>query len=204
MALSPTIQSLLLCETPSAWVEEASRQIPVLLLDQANCEKKAAATAVSLLHRSGWDERFTLELSRIAREELKHLELVLKTIRKRDIPMRHLSAGRYAGALRTWTSKREPSRLIDQLLVCAMIEARSCERIGALLEILDGELRTLYEKLHDAEDRHFEFYVAKASQLDQSHCERRLQSLSQLDADLVTQPDKEFRFHSGPPIPQQD
>lgn len=203
MVLSAPIQSLLLCETPSAWLEEASRQIPVLLLDQANCEKKAAATAVSLLHRSGLDDRFTLELSRIAREELKHLELVLKTIGRRDIAMRHLSAGRYAGALHDWISKREPTRLIDQLLVCAMIEARSCERIGALLEILDGELRALYEKLHDAEDRHFEFYVAKASELDPSHCEQRLQSLSQLDADLVTQPDEKFRFHSGPPISQR-
>ena len=197
--LSAPIQSLLLCETPSAWLEEASRQIPILLLDQANCEKKAAATAVSLLHRSGLDERFAMELSRIAREELKHLELVLKTIKRRDIRVQHLSAGRYAGALHAWISKREPARLIDQLLVCAMIEARSCERIGALLDILDGELRTLYAKLHHAEDRHFEFYVAKASELDSDHCAQRLYSLRQLDAHLVTESDSEFRFHSGVP-----
>ncbi|MCY4129079.1 MAG: tRNA-(ms[2]io[6]A)-hydroxylase [Gammaproteobacteria bacterium] len=197
--LSAPIQSLLLCETPAAWLDEASSQISTLLLDQANCEKKAAATAVSLLHRCGSDERFALDLSRIAREELKHLELVLKTIKRRDIRIQHLSAGRYAGALHAWISKREPARLIDQLLVCAMIEARSCERIGALLAILDGDLRTLYEKLHDAEDRHFEFYLAKASELDSDHCDQRLHSLCRLDADLVTQPDREFRFHSGIP-----
>lgn len=197
--LSAPIQSLLLCETPAAWLAEASRQIPVLLLDQANCEKKAAATAVSLLHRAGLDERFVMELSRIAREELKHLELVLKAMKRRDIQIQHLSAGRYAGTLHAWISKQEPERLIDQLLVCAMIEARSCERIGALLGILDGELRTLYEKLHDAEDRHFEFYVAKASELDSEYCEQRLISLCRLDAGLVTQPDREFRFHSGVP-----
>ena len=200
--VSAAIQSLLLCETPSAWLEEASHQLPVLLIDQANCEKKAAATAVSLLHRSSSDERFSLELSRIAREELKHLELVIKAIKREGISSQHLSAGRYAGALHAWISKREPARFIDQLLVCAMIEARSCERIGALLGILDGELRTLYEKLHDAEDRHFEFYVAKASALDSDYSEQRLASLCRLDADLISQPDHEFRFHSGVPTSQ--
>lgn len=160
---------------------------------------KAAATAVSLLHRSGLDERFAMALSRIAREELKHLELVLGAIKRRDIQLQHLSAGRYAGALHAWISKREPARLIDQLLVCSMIEARSCERIGALLGILDGELRTLYEKLHDSEDRHFEFYLSRASELDSDHCAQRLHSLCKLDADLVMQPDEEFRFHSGVP-----
>ncbi|MCY4096354.1 MAG: tRNA-(ms[2]io[6]A)-hydroxylase [Gammaproteobacteria bacterium] len=199
--LPAPIQSLLLRETPVAWLDEASRQIPILLIDQANCEKKAAATAVSLLHRSGLNERFTLELSRIAREELKHLELVLNACRRNKVESRHLSAGRYAGALRTWMNKREPERLIDQLLVCAMIEARSCERIGALLGILDGELRTLYEKLHDSEDRHFEFYIAEASERDAEYCGTRLTSLCQLDAELVTQPDPEFRFHSGVPGP---
>ena len=197
--LPAPIQSLLLCETPSAWLEEASHQIPILLLDQANCEMKAAATAVSLLHRSALDERFAIALSRIAREELKHLELVLRAIKRRDIQLQRLSAGRYAGALHAWISKREPARLIDQLLVCSMIEARSCERIGALLGILDGELRTLYEKLHDSEDRHFEFYLARAAELDSDHCSQRLHSLCKLDADLVTQPDEEFRFHSGVP-----
>lgn len=201
--LSAAIQSLVLCETPPAWLEEASRQLPVLLIDQANCEKKAAATAVSLLHRSGLDEPFLLELSRIAREELKHLELVMRAIRRQEISNRMLSAGRYAASLHTWISKREPARLVDQLLVCAMIEARSCERIGALLEILDGDLRTLYEKLHDAEDRHFEFYVAKAITIDSAYSEKRLASLSRLEADLVTQPDPVFRFHSGTPIIQE-
>ncbi|MCY3857928.1 MAG: tRNA-(ms[2]io[6]A)-hydroxylase [Gammaproteobacteria bacterium] len=199
MVLPAPIQSLLLCQTPSAWLEEASRRIPILLIDQANCEKKAAATAVSLLHRSSVDERFTLDLSRIAREELKHLELVLKACKRQGVQIERLSAGRYAGALHTWMSKREPERLIDQLLVCAMIEARSCERIGALLSILEGELQALYEKLHDAEDRHFEFYVARASELDAEYAGKRLQSLRQLDAGLVMQPDQAFRFHSGLP-----
>ena len=95
------------------------RQQDVLLLDQANCEKKAAATAVSLLHRTGDDDSFALDLTKIAREELKHLELVLKLINKRSIPVRHVSASRYAKALHEWIAKREPERQLDQLFgVC--------------------------------------------------------------------------------------
>lgn len=175
------------------------RQQDVLLLDQANCEKKAAATAVSLLHRTGDDDSFALDLTKIAREELKHLELVLKLINKRSIPVRHVSASRYAKALHEWIAKREPARQLDQLLVCAMIEARSCERIAALLKELTGPMLDLYSKLHDAEDRHFEFYLAKAYERDVTRCEERLAELCELDASLVASDDHEFRFHSGKP-----
>ena len=170
-----------------------------LLLDQANCEKKAAATAVSLLHRFDRDRPFTLVLSRIAREELKHLELVTKLLSDMEIEPNYLPASRYAGGLRSWMSKDEPNRLVDELLVCAMIEARSCERIGALLKVLSGNVRSLYEKLHEAEDRHFEVYLERAWRLDESYASRRLKSLCDLDAELISTKDSEFRFHSGMP-----
>ena len=197
--LSAANQSLLLCNTPNRWLAEAMRQSDVLLLDQANCEKKAAATAVSLLHRCGEDREFTVQLSRIAREELKHLELVLKLTKKRSIPLRHVSASRYASKLNAWVGKREPGRLVDQLLVCAMIEARSCERIAALLNVFNEDMYELYVKLHDAEDRHFEFYIAKAWEINAGHCEQRLPELCSIDEELISNADHEFRFHSGTP-----
>ncbi|MYD43760.1 MAG: tRNA-(ms[2]io[6]A)-hydroxylase [Gammaproteobacteria bacterium] len=199
MVLNYTIRSLLLATTTEAWLNAALNHLDLLLLDQANCEKKAAATAVSLLHRFDDDREFGLRLARIAREELKHFELVTHQLHLRQVADRYLSASRYAAQLHAWMSKQQPQRLIDQLLVCAMIEARSCERIGALLGVLDHELVKLYTKLHDAEDRHFEFYLAKAWQLDAAQCERRLGGLRALDAKLITDPDAEFRFHSGMP-----
>lgn len=197
---SPLNQSLLYCHTPEAWLEKAQHEIDVLLLDQANCEKKAAATAVSLLHRRTADSALTIGFSRIAREELVHLELVTKVIERRAVKLRNLSASRYAAALHDWMSKREPQRVVDQLLVCGMIEARSCERIESLLPHLDDDLRTLYSKLHEAEDRHLEFYLGQAWELDAAHCELRLDSLRRLDARLIQEPDTQFRFHSGHPV----
>lgn len=197
---SPLNRSLLLCATPKDWLEQANSNLETLLLDQANCEKKAAATAVSLLHRRSDDASFTLSLSRIAREELTHLEQVTKVLHGRSIAMRNLSASRYAASLHDWMNKREPQRFVDQLLVCAMIEARSCERIEALLPYLDVELEALYDKLHEAEDRHLEFYFGKAWQINAGYCENRLNSLCLRDAELVTQADDQFRFHSGCPV----
>lgn len=181
-------------------MEEALANPDILLLDQANCEKKAAATAVSLLHRFNDERPFTLALSRIAREELKHLELVSKHLDTHAIAYRHLTASRYASALQTWMSKQQPTRAVDQLLVCAMIEARSFERIGTLLGVLHGDIRQLYTRLHDAEDRHFEFYASKAWELDARRCERRLGELRELDAELISSEDVDFRFHSGVPV----
>ena len=202
MSLSATNQSLLLCATPTQWLAEAQRQTPTLLLDQANCEKKAAGSAVALMHRSSFDSNQMVELTRIAREELKHLELVLKVMKDRDVQLENLSAGRYAAALHQWLARDGQDRLVDQLLVAGMIEARSCERIAALLTVLPQDLCRLYERLHEAEDRHFEFYVACAWDLNAARCEDRLPSLCELDAQLVTDLDSTFRFHSGTPIGQ--
>lgn len=197
--LRPSIQSFLLCPTPEAWLETATKQLPLLLRDQANCEMKAAASAVSLLHRVNNDAQVVIELSRIAREELKHLELVEKLLLQLAIPTRNLTASRYASELRKWISRKEPQRRVDQLLVCAMIEARSCERISRLIEVLSEPTKSLYEKLHDAEDRHFEFYLESAWNRDADRCRARVASLSELDAELISSLDKDFRFHSGIP-----
>ena len=197
--LTAAIQSLLQSPTPKRWLDHALESKSTLLIDQANCEKKAAATAVSLLHRFGDRGSLSVRLSQIAREELKHFEIVLKFMSTTGISNAYLSAGRYASNLREWMSKREPYRSIDLLLVCAMIEARSCERIGALLEVIDEEYRKLYLKLHEAEERHCEFYLALVFQEDRNYGLARLTELAELEHQLITTPDSEFRFHSGIP-----
>ena len=93
----------------------------------------------------------------------------------------------------------EPKRTIDLLLVCAMIEARSCERIGALLGVLDPKFKKLYEKLHEAEERHCEFYMGLVQSKNAEYGFTRLRELAELDAELVLSKDTEFRFHSGVP-----
>jgi tRNA-(ms[2]io[6]A)-hydroxylase len=97
----------------------------------------------------------------------------------------------------------EPSRLLDTLLVGAMIEARSCERFAALIPHLPTGLAEFYAGLLASEARHFEEYLAFAkseTEADDATVERRLVELKRIESALITDPDPEFRFHSGMPV----
>jgi tRNA-(ms[2]io[6]A)-hydroxylase len=188
--------------TPEEWIHEAGERLPELLLDHANCELKAASTALGFIYR--YPERAALvrRMSRLAREELRHFEQVRKIMEEMSIPFEHVSASRYAGSLRDVVRKNEPERLLDLLLVGALIEARSCERFAALIPHLPGKLGKFYAGLLDSEARHFEHYLELAQselQLDDDVRDHRLDELKALEAKLITTPDEQFRFHSGVP-----
>ncbi len=116
--------------TPDGWVKEASARIPELLLDHANCELKAASTALGFLYRYPERQDLAQRMSRLAREELRHFEQVRGIMDEMGIPFERLSASRYAGGLREAVREEEPYKLLDMLLVGALIEARSCERFA--------------------------------------------------------------------------
>ncbi len=188
--------------TPEAWIDQARSRLPELLLDHANCELKAASTALGFIYR--YPERAALasRMSRLAREELRHFEQVRKIMEERSIPFEHISASRYAGSLRDAVRKNEPDRLLDLLLVGALIEARSCERFAALVSHLPGDLSRFYAGLLDSEARHFEHYLDFAKSecgLDDDAFDKRLNELKTLEAELISTPDEQFRFHSGTP-----
>ncbi len=188
--------------TPDEWIHEAAGRLPELLLDHANCELKAASTALGFIYR--YPERAALvrRMSRLAREELRHFEQVRKIMEEMSIPFEHVSASRYAGSLRDAVRKNEPDRLLDLLLVGALIEARSCERFAALIPHLPDKLGKFYAGLLDSEARHFEHYLEFAKselKLDEAAREQRLDELKALEANLITAPDEQFRFHSGIP-----
>jgi len=141
------------------------------------------------------------KLSRLAREELRHFEQVIAIMRRRDIAYNSVSASRYAAALREQGRSQEPGRLIDTLLVGAIIEARSCERFAALAPHLDNELSAFYRSLLRSEARHFRDYLALAQAAAGGDAiDARLDELLQVEARLVQSPDAELRFHSGVPL----
>ena len=190
------------CATPRAWIDAASNpaNLPTLLIDHANCEKKAASTALNLMYRYVEHPALLNKLSRLAREELRHFEQVLAIIQKRGIEYPQLSAARYASGLRERVAKDEPLRLVDTLLVGALIEARSCERFAALLPVLDEELATFYASLLRSESRHFMDYLALAQALVPGvDLRERLEPLRAKEQQLIESEDPEFRFHSGAP-----
>jgi tRNA-(ms[2]io[6]A)-hydroxylase len=176
-----------------------------MLLDHANCELKAASTALGFLYR--YPERAALaqRMSRLAREELRHFEQVRSIMDDLEIPFERLSASRYAGALREAVRHDEPYKLLDMLLIGALIEARSCERFAQIAPRLPEKLGKFYGGLLASEARHFEHYIAFAKSecgIDEQEIDARLEELKAIEATLITDPDDEFRFHSGaPPTP---
>ena len=188
--------------TPEAWLQSAARRVPEMLLDHANCELKAASTALGFLYRYPDRTKLAQRMSRLAREELRHFEQVRSIMDDMGIPFERLTASRYAGSLRDAARPDEPHRLLDMLLIGALIEARSCERFASLAPRLPEKLGRFYAGLLASEARHFEHYIALA----RSECglaawdvEQRLEELKALEASLITEPDPDFRFHSGPP-----
>ena len=189
--------------TPDAWLDTASERIPELLLDHANCELKAASTALGFLYR--YPERTALaqRMSRLAREELRHFEQVRSIMEAMNVPFERITASRYAGGLRDAVRADEPHKLLDMLLVGALIEARSCERFARLAPRLPEKLGGFYRGLLASESRHFEHYLEFARSetgVSKDELDARLDELKAIEAQLVTAPDGEFRFHSGAPI----
>lgn len=164
----PTLASMLnlASETDPGWGERVVADLDEVLVDHAHCEKKAAGTAVNLIFRYPQHEFLLEPLSALAREELAHFEHVLRLLAKRGTPFRALKPSPYAGRLRTAVRTHEPARLLDTLLTCALIEARSCERFKRLAEVAPGpELRDFYAGLLAAEARHHQGYLDLAGRL---------------------------------------
>jgi tRNA-(ms[2]io[6]A)-hydroxylase len=195
---------LLRVPTPAAWVARACATRDVLLIDHANCEKKAASTALALMFAYAEDLELTDKMSRLAREELRHYEQVARLIRSLKVAPQRLAPGRYAEHLRRLVAKSEPQREVDLMICGAYIEARSCERFAALAAAIGEPLGDLFQGLHNAEARHYRVYLdlaRRAAKRAGVVLEGRVEQFAALEAELITLPDPVFRFHSGPPPP---
>ena len=193
------IHSFLGSTTPSAWVEAALQNQDLLLLDHKNCEYKAASNAINLMAKYQECEALVMAMARLAREELAHHEQVMKIMKRRGIALRPLPPSRYAMGLRRLCRRTEPGMMIDILLISAFIEARSCERFGAIAPYLDEELGKFYTGLLKSEARHFTGYLKLAHLYgDMDDIARRIPVIRETEQALIAEPDTEFRFHSGP------
>jgi len=191
---------VLCAPTAQRWFDVAAERWQELLVDHANCEKKAASTALSLIFTYAEDFALTERLSRLAREELRHFEQVQKFMRELGVSFMRLSPARYAEGLRRSLRKDEPQRLLDLLLCGALIEARSCERFVGLAPHLAQPLAGFYAGLAQSEARHQQLYLRLAEQrAGNEPWQERLRELSSIEAELATLPDPQFRFHSGTP-----
>lgn len=175
-------------------MDGALAALPQVLLDHAHCERKAAQTALKLMARYSDRPRLQAQLSRLAREELVHFERVLRELEARGSSFGPQSSGGYAAAL--FTEVREPG---DELLCSALIEARSHERFVRLAAAVeDAPLRSLYEDLLEAEERHGNLYVELWQDIvRKDDLAARLAVLCAREDEIVHRPRQPMRMHSG-------
>jgi len=191
--------SILCAPTPREWVEAAAARWPELAVDHLGCEKKAASSALALIFAYPEDIPLTLALSRLAREELRHFEQVQRALRELGVEVHRQRPGRYAQELRRALRTSHAERRLDLLLAAALIEARSAERFALLDGRLPPPLDQLYAQLALSEARHFELYLSLARERAPGEWRARLAQLAAHEAQLATRPDRQLRFHSGPP-----
>jgi len=149
--------------TPQAWVDVVMADFDSFLLDHAACERKAAATGMSFVVRYPNRHELLDPLIEFAREELEHFHRVYRVISKRGLTLAHDEKDHYVGRLRKLARGASEEHLLDRLLIAGVIEARGCERLAMISEVLeDGELKALYLDLARAEARHHGLFVRLA------------------------------------------
>lgn len=204
MAELDDVIAFLGCPTPEAWLAKAVEYLDILLIDHAHCEKKAASTALNLMFRYVDRRNLLFKLSQLAREEMLHFEQVLELLEQHGVTYGHLSPARYAQGLRQHIRQTEPDKLVDTLIIGALIEARSCERFHALAPQLladesTADIGRYYLFLLKSESRHYEDYLALAQEYAASSIDDRVAFFRAVERELIESPDPDFRFHSGVP-----
>jgi tRNA-(ms[2]io[6]A)-hydroxylase len=184
-------------QTRPDWLPQALGALPTILIDHAHCEKKAASTALSLLFKYPKNHAMLVPLSELAREELEHFEQVLGILQARGIAYDRIEPSPYAAALHKSVRGGE-KQLLDVLLCCGLIEARSCERMKLLASgLTDPELATFYTSLLASEARHHMMYVDLAKlYYSADQVKQRLSELAQAEAAVLQTPGPHVRLHS--------
>ena len=180
----------LLEPTPPVWVEHAYEDLPRLLSDHAHCELKAAQSALSLVGRfAGEAPEIVTPLVALAKEETQHFNLVHERIAARGEQMALPASDKYVRRLRevVRADHREAPPLLDRLLICALIEARSCERFKLLSdELRDADLREFYGALMVSEARHYRLFSGLAEARFGGQARERLKRLAEREADIAS------------------
>ncbi len=193
----PTIR-FLQQPTSQAWVEQAIASLNVVLLDHSHCERKAAGVALNLLFRYPAQSKLVHLLTTVAQEELMHFEQVNQWLERRGIALGPLPAPPYGSGLSAQVRRCEPERLLDSLLICGLIEARSHERLGLLAAYCpDSNLAKFYQSLVASEARHYGVYWTLAdTYFERSTVAQRLEELAQVESRLLAALRPEPRMHS--------
>src|SRR5215471_2364374 len=164
MELSQDTKNILGLQLPTdpRWVNLAEKSLEEILTDHAYCEQKAATSCISLIQRYSNKEKLVNELSPVVTEEWGHFRLVLAELQRRSLKLGRQRKDEYVNELLKFEAKggSEEERMLDKLLFCALIEARSCERFKRLSEGLGDEyLRNFYRRFMESEAGHYTLFI---------------------------------------------
>jgi tRNA-(ms[2]io[6]A)-hydroxylase len=193
MELSQHAKNILGLQLPTdpRWVNLAERSLADILTDHAYCEQKAATSCISIIQRYSDKEKLVNELSPVVTEEWGHFRLVLAELQKRNLKLGRQRKDEYVNELLNFETKgsSEEDRLLDKLLICALIEARSCERFKRLSEGLDDEyLRNFYRRFMESEAGHYTLFIELAeTYVDKGKVRRRWKEWLNHEAGIMQQ-----------------
>jgi tRNA 2-(methylsulfanyl)-N6-isopentenyladenosine37 hydroxylase len=164
METAPPQKNILGLQLPTdpRWVDLAAISLEAILTDHAWCEQKAAVSCISLITRYSDKVRLVEDLSPIVTEEWGHFRLVLGELQRRGLRLGRQRKDQYVNQLLECEKKGggEEDRLLDRLLICALIEARSCERFKRLSESLeDPYLRQFYRRFMESEAGNYHLFI---------------------------------------------
>lgn len=185
--------------TPAGWVAIATSDIDALLADHAHCELKAASTAMSLAGRFADRTALVDDMAALAHEEMRHFERVHALVRERGRTLPKVGSDRYVKRLKALRLPKRPgtSALLDALVLCGFVEARSCERFRLLaLGPLPEPLRVFYAELASAESRHHEiFFRHGEAEAGEEIARARIREVAALEAVIIRELSLEPRIH---------
>ncbi|MCB0737132.1 MAG: tRNA-(ms[2]io[6]A)-hydroxylase [Bacteroidetes bacterium] len=174
--------------TDPRWVNLAEKSIEFILTDHAYCEQKAASTCISLIVQYPGKKELVERVSPLVTEEWGHFRMVLQELKKRGLPLGRQRVDEYVNQLlKTIRSGVGDLQLLDKLLVCALVEARSCERFKRLHEGLDDQdLKQFYYSLMVSEAGHYKLFIELAEvYFDQNEVRTRWQEMLAYEAEIM-------------------
>lgn len=151
--------------TDPRWVNLAEIDLAEILTDHAYCEQKAATSCISLIQAYPEREELVRELAPIVTEEWGHFRAVLRELDKRQLKLGRQRKDEYVNKLLAFQKKggSRDDKLLERLLICALIEARSCERFRLMsLHISDSELQEFYHRFMVSEAGHYVLFIELA------------------------------------------
>jgi len=193
MDVSRDLKNILGLQLPTdpRWVNLAEKSLEDILTDHAYCEQKAATSCISMIQRYSDKEKLVTELTPIVSEEWGHFRLVLAELQKRNLKLGRQRKDEYVNELQKFETKggNEDGRMLDKLLICALIEARSCERFKRLSEGLEDDyLRNFYRRFMESEAGHYTLFIELAEYyVDREIVRRRWKKWLEQEANIIKQ-----------------